>query len=67
VYFKLRTRGSGGARWVGGAMWARWGQIGLGGAQWRYVGPCKAEQLSQFRDPFKNCSSELFFCYFGRS
>jgi hypothetical protein len=27
----------------------------------------KTEQLSQFRDPFKNCSSELFFCYFGRS
>jgi hypothetical protein len=26
----------------------------------------KAGQLSQFRDPFKNCSSELFFCYFGK-
>jgi hypothetical protein len=25
----------------------------------------KAEQLSQFRDPFKNCSSELFFAISG--
>jgi hypothetical protein len=26
-----------------------------------------AEHFSQFREAFKNCSSELFFCYFGRS
>jgi hypothetical protein len=26
----------------------------------------KAEQISQIRDAFKNCSSELFLGYFGR-
>jgi hypothetical protein len=27
----------------------------------------KAEHFCQFRGAYKNCSSELFFCYFGRS